>query len=107
MARSIWFKQKKNFAIQGRLQSCGPFEDLRSQGVDFAEYARELISDTNALPTIESDSVSVSLLRHKLGVEHYGSDESLSKPTPMSMLEYKVGIFWGKKSRVSVIPEEK
>ena len=61
--------------------------------MDFSEYCPEVNSftlDQNAAPTIEeealTDGVSIALLRNKLGIDRYSSEESLNS----SVLDYKV-----------------
>ena len=61
--------------------------------MDFSEYAPEinaLTLDKNATLTIEeealTDGVSIALLRNKLGIDRYSSEESLNS----SVLDYKV-----------------
>ena len=61
--------------------------------MDFSEYCPEinaLTLDQNATPTIEEealmDGVSIALLRNKLGIDRYSSEESLNS----SVLDYKV-----------------
>ena len=56
--------------------------------MDFSEYCPEINSftlDQNAAPTIEEEAF-LALLRNKLGIDRYSSEESLNS----SVLGYKV-----------------